>query len=190
MTATPADTPDAFDWEPVEGEETVFGADPRPIPRAAAVIATDHPVLRVSWRDGGSDAVDLSGWIALNHLSSLADKKNFAEASVVDDGLTVRWGDDDGPYLSTYLLASIAEKQRPFGPDDIQAWQERLRLSSREAATMLGVGLSTWHTYKRGKSKIPVALAVACRAMEADPAALAAQFKPSPPAGRPSLRHI
>lgn len=178
--------PDAFDWEPADGEEMVYGADPRPIPRAVSVSA-GYPILHVAWNDGGGDAVDLSGWIALNHLSSLTDRDLFARPSIADYGLTVRWGDsEDAPSVSTYFLSSIAERQRPFAAADIQAWQKRLRLSSREAAAALGVGLSTWHTYKRGEAKIPTTLAIACRAMEADPAMLAAQFKPSAPVGRPA----
>jgi len=62
------------------------------------------------------------------------------------------------------------------------------REAAQEAADALGVALSTLKSMKSGETKISNAVAIACRAMEAEPAMLAAHFEPRS-AGRPRKRH-
>jgi len=58
-------------------------------------------------------------------------------------------------------------------------------LSNQEAAELLGISLSTWNSYKAGgKDKVPLPVAIACRAAQRDPIILQAHYRPRK-VGRP-----
>jgi len=158
-----------------------------PVPRIATVRTQSEANLIIDWQEGGSVRVDLSGWIKLggNSFAGLRDWGLFCTAEVRDYGLAVGWGDDEDLSIDSFHLALLAEQQRPFGDADISAWQDRLALSNQEAADLLGIGLSTWHTYKSGAAAIPQGVQIACRAVERDRVLLEAHYKPRRPSGRP-----
>lgn len=166
--------------------EMVSGLDPRPIPRLVAVATEAPAVVVVTWQGGGTDRVDLSGWIAGGGpaFAVLTDPRTFAAAAVADFGGAIQWGDEDLS-IDTVHLEMLAEQQRPFDREDLARWQARHHLSNQEAADLLGVRVSTWHNYKTGATRIPRATQIACRAIDRDSVLLAAHLRPRRP-GRPA----
>lgn len=156
----------------------------KPMPRIAKVAADGQTSIIVQWKGGKADHVDLAGWIATGGdvLAPLTDPGVFQRAAMGDYGASVVWDDGDLAIDAAHLEALAAE-QRPFGADDMAGWQATAGLSNQEAADFLAVSLSTWHTYKTG-AKIPVAVAMACRAALRDPILLQAHYRPRK-AGRP-----
>jgi hypothetical protein len=151
--------------------------DETPIPKVAAVASGPAPsTLRVTWRGGRTDLVDLSGMIArVPGLAPLGDPDLFARARPVARGVGVGWpGDID---IAGVTLEFLAAEQRAFAADDFAAWQEQHGLSNRNAADLLGVTLSTIKNYRSGAT-IPASIKIACRALGRDPLALRAHFRP------------
>lgn len=153
-------------------------------PRIESVTAKEQGIVHILWRDGRTDVIDLSGWIATGGetLAAITEPSVFQRAAVGDYGASIEWDDGDLAIDAAHLEA-LAQEQRPFRADDMVEWQAKAGLSNQEAAQFLGVATSTWHTYKTG-SPIPVAVAMACRATLRDPIMLQAHFRPRKP-GRP-----
>ncbi len=153
------------------------------LPRVTAIRMGPGSNIRLTFKGNNTREINLRGLIARSeYLAPLTDDVTFAQARVIDGGVAVGWpGDVD---ISAGLLWRIAEEQSEFAADDFNAWQKRIRLSNQEAADALGVALSTLKAMKSGETRISNAVAIACRAMEAEPAVLAAHFEPRS-AGRP-----
>lgn len=162
--------------------------DERPIPRIAAVAPGPAPsTLRVTWRGGRTDAVDLAGMIArVPGLAPLGDPGVFARARPVARGIGIGW--PGGIDMSAVTLEFLADEQRAFAARDFAAWQKRHGLSNRNAADLLGVALGTIKNYRSG-ARIPAAVKIACRALGRDPLALRAHFRPRA-TGRPRLAAV
>lgn len=156
------------------------------LPRIETVKPEAGSVVRIRWRGRrASDTVNLAGWIATGGdvLKALRDPAVFARAHVENHGAAVAWDDGDLA-IDAHHLKTLAEEQKPFDKADAIAWQAALELSNNEAATLLGIGVSTWNAYKAGTSPIPAPLAMLCRAMLRDPVLLQAHYRPRI-AGRP-----
>lgn len=165
--------------------EMVYGTDPRPIHRVVAVEAAAGHVLVVTWDHGGTDQVDLSGWIGLHDIAELRDEAVFRRPEIAEFGSAVQWAGNEDLAIDTVHLELLAEQQRPLTSADLTMWQDRLRLSNSEAADLLDVALSTYHTYKNGSARIPSVVRIACRAIERDPLLFEAHYRPRRPPGRP-----
>lgn len=145
-------------------------------------------VLTVGWCDGTSDDIDIAGWLARpgpEECDILKDPAVLARPHVAGYGTVVAWDDEGDVGIDNIHLRLLAEQQKPFGPQEMAGWQARLGLSNNEAADLLGIGLSTFHSYKNGTAKVPVVVAIACRAVAQDPVLFEAHYRPRPPAGRP-----
>jgi type IV secretory pathway TrbD component len=155
-------------------------------PRIARVTVPGPTTLRIKWKQGPTDQVELAGWIATGGdiLSALNKPAVFAKARVADYGSSVAWGDDDDLRIDAVHLEKLAREQRPFGAKDASEWQTEMRLSNSEVASFLGIAISTWNTYKAG-GIIPAAVAMLCRAAQRDPVLMHAHFRPRRTAGRP-----
>ena len=155
------------------------------IPRLRSVAARGPGVLIVKWRGGGTDQVDLNGWIATGGaiLAPLRQSEIFARPRVADYGAAVAWKKDDDLRIDAIHLEQIASEQRPFKASDVAEWQKAMKLSNNEAADLLGISPSTWLVYKAG-AKIPSAIAMLCRAARRDPIVMHAHYRPRS-AGRP-----
>ncbi len=154
-------------------------------PRITSVAVVPPSPLAIAGRGGGRDRVDLAGWIATGGdiLAPLANPAEFAKAAVVDHGAAVAWDDDD-LRIDAVHLELLAHEQRPFTADDAATWQHVVKLSNREVAALLGIGVSTWNAYKAG-GVVPATVAMICRAAQRDPLIIQAHLQPRPPAGRP-----
>lgn len=156
------------------------------LPRIQSVSVQGPAVLGVTWSDRPYEIVNLAGWIATGDetLAALRDDAMFATARLGDYGTSVAWGDEDSDLaIDAYHLRQITDEQRPFRRHDIVSWQARTNFSNQEAASFLGLALSTWNTYKAGAS-IPAHIGMLCRAALRDPLLLQAHYRPRRP-GRP-----
>lgn len=145
-------------------------------------------VLTVGWRDGTTDTVDLAGWLARpgpKEFDILKDPAVLARPVVAGYGTVVAWDEEGDVGIDNVHLRLLADQQKPFSAHDVAAWQDRLRLSNSEAADLLDVALSTYHTYKNGSARIPSVVRIACRAIERDPLLFEAHYRPRRPPGRP-----
>jgi len=155
------------------------------LPRIESVALSGPMSLRIRWRGvRAADVVDLTGWVATGGdvLSPLRDPSEFARARLENYGAAVAWDDGDLA-IDAVHLKKLADEQKPFGPDDARVWQERTELSNNEAASLIGVSLSTWNGYKAG-SPIPKPVAMILRAILRDPIMMQAHLRPRV-AGRP-----
>lgn len=80
------------------------------------------------------------GWSLLpggsRALRGRGDPALFATAALAD-ATTVVWGGDEDLAIDSLNLALLADQQRPFGAAELAAWQQRLELSSQEAAALV-----------------------------------------------------
>lgn len=156
------------------------------LPKIEKVEAKAGLKLRVKlkgearWRE-----VNLAGLIArYAGLDGLDDPQVFAEAKVIDWGSAVGWpGERD---IAAGTLLRLAEEQAAFSNAEFRTWQGAVKLSNNEAADALGLTVSTIKNYRSDRD-IPTGVVIACRAMERDPAILAAHLVPRK-AGRPKTK--
>ena len=81
------------------------------MPRIAAVSAETDTALRVAWKGGGEDVIELAGWLARGgpRLSDLREPAVFRMPTPVHYGTAVGWGDPDGDLaIDAYHLSLIA----------------------------------------------------------------------------------
>lgn len=153
-----------------------------PLPRVEKVRVTVPYELRLKFRGDSWRTARLDGMIArYRGLASLRDPAIFRKARVIDWGGAIGWPEDIG--IGANTLWELAQQQAPFTSADFVHWQRQCELSNAEAADALGVSLATIKNYRAG-ADIPAAVAIACRAMAAEPTTLAAHFRPRK-AGRP-----
>ena len=108
------------------------------IPRVERVSVVSPTALRIKWKQGVTDQVDLAGWIATGGdiLSPLDEPAVFAKARIADYGSAIAWDDDD-LRIDAAHLELLAREQRPFGAKEATQWQETMGLSNHEAAHCL-----------------------------------------------------
>ncbi|MGB9368211.1 MAG: hypothetical protein WCE79_19585 [Xanthobacteraceae bacterium] len=83
-------------------------------PRISAAAAIGPNVLRVTWKNGHADQIDLSEWIDTGSaiLAPLRDPSVFGGPHVADYGASVVWGDDDDLRIDALHLERIAGRSR------------------------------------------------------------------------------
>jgi hypothetical protein len=155
------------------------------MPRIQAVAAEGPTTLRIRWKRGAAERVDLGGWIASGGeiLAALNEPAVFGKPKVAEYGAAVAWDGDD-LRIDAVHLQQLALEQRPFGAKQAAAWQNDMGISNHEAADLLGVSVSTWNAYKAG-ARIPATVAMLCRAARRDPILMHAHFRPRRRLGRP-----
>ena len=158
---------------------------PSDLPAVKAVKATASPFgLRVAFKGGRTAEVDMTGVVhRVRAFAPLRDPERFRRVAVIPygPGVGITWGDDLD--YSAEALAALADLQAPFAAAELRAWQATLGLTNRQAADVLGLSVETVNKYRAG-ARIPDVVALACRAVERNPALVSARFRPRPP-GRP-----
>lgn len=155
----------------------------KPTRRIAAVAAAPDYRLHITWQDGGSATVDLTGLVYKEPIfAPLKDEAAFAQVEVIDYGTGVEWA--NGLDYSADSLEVMAEEQACMTPAEFRAWKADLQLSTNEMADIFGMSASAIKAYLSGSSVIPIAMQIACHAMRDDPDILYARFRPRV-AGRP-----
>jgi hypothetical protein len=155
------------------------------MPRIQKVAATGSSTLKVKWKGGPTEVVELAGWIATGGdiLAPLQNSRVFGKPFVDDYGSVVAWDEGDLRIDAVHLEQLVCE-QRPFGAHEAAQWQQHMGLSNHEAASLLGIAVSTWNGYK-SDGRIPMAVAMLCRAATRDPILMQAHLRPRRSAGRP-----
>ncbi len=152
-------------------------------PRIKSVKAAAPNTIRVTWRGGGGDTVDLTGVIArVAAFKPLEAPEIFAKVHVIDWGWAIGWTEDID--LASDTVKRIAEEQTAMTGRDLREWAKRLKLSVNEAADVLDIEARTMKNYRRPDARIPTRVSIACRAIERDPVVMFAHFRPRK-AGRP-----
>ncbi len=142
-------------------------------------------VLRVSWRDGSANIVDLTGVVhRLKAFAPLRDPAAFRKASVIAEGFGIGWqGGLDYAARSLWLLA---DEQRSLSGADLVEFERSAGLTTAETAKILDVAPRTIVSYRRSP-RLPRPVASMLRSMRNEPTVLAAHYRPmrSRPRGRP-----
>jgi hypothetical protein len=150
--------------------------------RIASVSAEPRYRLRIVWRDGETDTVDMTGVVrGLNLFAPLRDPAAFARVVVIDHGSGIEWS--NGLDYSSDSLAHLAAEQSDMSGADFRRWQAEMGLSLQETADLFGWSLSTVKSYRRARA-LPIAVQIACRAMHRDRDTFLARYRPRV-AGRP-----
>ncbi len=151
--------------------------------RIRSVEALPGHRLRVHWRDGNADTIDMVGVVEGNPIfASLSDQAAFANVHTVAYGSGIEWS--DGPDYSADSLAFLAESQRRMTGTDFRRWKQSMQLSLKEVADLFGMATSTMKTYLAPERELPIAFQIACLAMRRDRDVFLARYRPRR-AGRP-----
>lgn len=152
------------------------------LPRIDSVRAAGPCRLRVKWRKGRVETIDLTGAInAFPPFAALRDPQTFRRVAVVGHGTGIGWA--NGLDYSAESLHEIAEAQRAMSGREFKQWQKEMALSNAEVATIFGVAKSTVKNY-HARKKLPVAFRITCRQIKREPELFYSLHRPRR-AGRP-----
>lgn len=145
--------------------------------------------LEIVWGGGRKSRVDLTGLI---HRSKhfrvfVDDPKAFQKVAPVNFGSGIGW--ENGLDCSAMTLQTLAEEQRPMKGRDLVAFEEKHALNTAEVAALLEVAERTVRAYKAADI-LPSTIAMSLRSLDADPARLAAHYKPIERRGRGRPRKL
>ena len=135
--------------------------------------------LKLIWQDGRIDTVDMSGVIYRYKVFAplRGNPKLFRTVKRVDHGLGIAWMDEMDH--SAQSLRRLADEQRLMSGEDFRNFEIENGLTAADTAVVLDIGVRTVKTYRRA-GKLPTQVAMGIRAMRAEPALLAAHYRPSP----------
>jgi hypothetical protein len=153
--------------------------------KSVATVRGKPYVLRVAWKDGGADTVDMTGVVhRLKAFAPLRDPAVFRKVQVIAEGLGIGWKDDLD--YAARSLRILADEQRLLTGADLIAFEKSAGLTTAEMAEVLDVAPRTIVSYRRSH-RLPRAIASMLRIMRNDPAVLAAYYRPIArrPRGRP-----
>jgi hypothetical protein len=152
--------------------------------KSVAAVRDKLYTLRVVWRNGGKDTVDMTGVIhRVAAFTPLRDPAAFRKVRVIADGLGIGW--NGGLDYSARSLRLLAEEQRTLSGADLVEFERKAGLTTRETAQIFDVAPRTVASYRRSP-RLPRAIGSMLRSLCNDPAVLAAYYRPlSRPRGRP-----
>jgi len=135
--------------------------------------------LKLNWDDGRVDAVDMSGIIYRYKVFAplRENPKLFRAVKRIDRGFGIAWTSELD--YSAQSLRRLADEQRPMSGVELRSFETENKLTAADTAAVLDIGVRTVKAYRRA-AKLPVPIAIAIRAMRAEPALLAAHYRPSP----------
>ena len=133
--------------------------------------------LKLVWQDGRDDIVDMVGVIYRYKIFAplRGDTKAFRAVKLVDRGFGIAWSKTMD--YAAQSLRRLADEQRPMSGDELRAFEAENSLVAADTAAVLDIGIRTVKAYRRA-AKLPVPVAIAIRAMRAEPALLAAHYRP------------
>lgn len=136
--------------------------------RIKAVTPLPPFVLRITWTNGKSSEVDVSGPIeSLEAYAPLADPDFFRQAVVGEWGWDVVWPGDIAMAADRLYQRSLEQSGKAFPTDEFRAWMARNGLSLTTAAKALGLTRRTITAYSSGMRPIPLIVGLACTGWEA-----------------------
>jgi hypothetical protein len=122
----------------------------------------------VTWDNGRSDTVDLSGPVrALTGLAPLRKAATFRKVRVADWGWALAW--PRGRDMSAATLWRLAQEQsgRSMPAAAFEGWRRRHRLTQAQAAHALGLSPRMVKYYASGEKPVPRTVALATLGYEA-----------------------
>jgi|SRR6185295_2063808 len=145
--------------------------------RSVKPIADEPYRLKVLWEDGREDVVDLAGVIySYKVFAPLRDDpKRFRRLKAIDRGYAIAW--NDAMDFSAQSLRRLADEQRPMSGQELRAFERENGLTAADTATVFDVGVRTIKVYRQAE-RLPIPVAMAIRAMRAEPGLLAAHYRP------------
>ena len=153
--------------------------------RSVSAVRSKPHVLRVVWRDGSKDLVDMTGVVyRLKAFGPLRNPAAFRKVRVIADGLGIGW--EHGLDYAARSLWLLADQQKRLSGADLVAFERAAGLTTAETAEILDVAPRTIVSYRR-RPRLPRPVANMLRTMRDDPAVLAAYYRPMSirPRGRP-----
>jgi DNA-binding CsgD family transcriptional regulator len=153
--------------------------------KSVAAVRGKPYVLRVVWKDGVADTVDMTGVLhRLKAFAPLRDPRAFRSVRVISEGLGIGWGNDLD--YAARSLRILADQQRQLTGADLVAFERNAGLTTAETAQILDVAPRTIVSYRQSR-QLPRSIASMLRMLRDDPAILAAHYRPIPgrPRGRP-----
>jgi hypothetical protein len=139
-----------------------------PVERIEKLEVVTPFILRVTFNGGVRGDADMTGLIHKSrHFDVFKnDPEAFARAEIVNHGSGVAW--PNGLDYSAGALERMVAAQRDMTGREFTAWQKRVGLSNAETADVLGVTSRTVKLYKKRVGSLPIAVKIACDAMERD----------------------
>lgn len=151
----------------MSGDDRITVGQPIPKIEAVAAIADQPHTVAVTWRDGRTEAVDLTPIImAFKVFRPLRDDPaRFAAVHVDEYGSAIMWSDEMD--IANYTLDRLAQVSRPMTREDFRAWMKRHGLTLDTAAPVLGISRRQAAAYSSGEKIIDRAVKLACRGYDA-----------------------
>jgi hypothetical protein len=144
------------------------------LPRIVAVAAADAPKLRIDWDNGAQTSVDVSGLIETFRVyAPLRDPALFRQVAVGEHGTDIVWPDDLDMAADTLWRLAQEQTGATLSPEAFRQWRERKAYTLDNAAAALGLSRRMVAYYEQGKKPIPRVVALATRALELEPDAIA-----------------
>ena len=137
------------------------------LPRITSAKALDNLRVRISFEDGWTCEVDLSGFIAdFKSLQSLKDAALFARVAPEEWGSGLTW-DDEGPLsIAATTVYRLAAEQSGDAARSFDAWMMQHGLSASRAAETLGMSRRNIISYRTASRPIPKVVKLACKAVD------------------------
>jgi hypothetical protein len=134
--------------------------DDVPLPRIDSAEALDGRKVKVTWRDGMSQVVDISPALASRRifLQLRTDDELFRTLQVNEDGNAIEW--DDGAELSAMWIERIAPTS--LKNDEFRDAMDRLGFTLDGMASRLGLSRRLIASYRKDKP-IPETVGLAVR---------------------------
>src|SRR5258706_6304740 len=134
--------------------------------------------LKIAWDDGREAAVDMSGVVYRYKVFAplRGSPERFRRVKIVDRGYGIAWNNELD--YSAQSLRRLADEQRPMSGQELRAFELENGLTAADTASVFDVGVRTVKVYRHAQ-KLPVPMAMAIRAMRAEPGLLAAHYRPT-----------
>lgn len=142
----------------------------RKLPQIATVKPGRKPLtLTLTWRDGSSGTVDVSGVVGTFKFYAPLRRsaKTFRSVKVGEYGSDVVW--DGGIDMAADTLWRLAQEQSgaTMSCEEFRAWRERNAFTLETAARALGLSRRMVAYYENGEKAIPRVVALATTALSA-----------------------
>lgn len=155
-----------------------------PLPRIKKIKPLANFHLAITWKDGGTDTVEMEGTISdFEPFRPLKDAGTFAQVEIVAYGRGIAWP-NGLDFSADSLLFLVRQQRQEFTGEDFKAWQKTLGLSNAETANLLDVDISTVKNYRIRKRALPRIVRFACSGLSNDRPMMRAHYHPRHP-GRP-----
>ena len=135
-------------------------------PRITSTKALDGMRVAVSFDNGWSAEVDLSGFVSeFKSLKPLREAAMFSRAAVEQWGSGLTW-DEEGPLsIAATTVYRLASEQAQDPARSFDAWMMQHGFSASRAAEVLGMSRRNIINYRTATRPVPKVVQLACKAI-------------------------